>query len=232
MMNQQMYASGGSLPGPDKTLEQAHGENLLKYRKLKTKYFELETRYKDSLDQLERAREQNIRLKEEKAGCVDRVIELESIIHGNAPPPNGPMQSSAFPRNFVYPRAPSSSAPPDYVGMAKALDDDDDDDSRKNSKHVGAALKQREEEDEQRRADEERARRHVKRPRMSKSFVQPTVPEPQYQQPPGGYDGPGGQEDMYPPPQHQHQHSHPPQPPPGPNQGYPHQAGFPPGGPP
>ncbi len=35
-------AYGGSLPGPDKTLEQAHQENLIKYRKLKARYMEME----------------------------------------------------------------------------------------------------------------------------------------------------------------------------------------------
>lgn len=35
-------AYGGSLPGPEKTLEQAHQENLIKYRKLKARYMEME----------------------------------------------------------------------------------------------------------------------------------------------------------------------------------------------
>jgi hypothetical protein len=36
------FVNGGSMPGPGKSLEQAHSENLIKYRKLKAKYFELE----------------------------------------------------------------------------------------------------------------------------------------------------------------------------------------------
>ena len=37
------FVNGGSMPGPGKSLEQAHSENLTKYRKLKAKYFELES---------------------------------------------------------------------------------------------------------------------------------------------------------------------------------------------
>ncbi|KAF8339751.1 uncharacterized protein EI90DRAFT_3151212 [Cantharellus anzutake] len=163
-------AYGGSLPGPDKTLEQAHQENLIKYRKLKARYMEMEIKWKETSIQLDMSQQQSARLKDERTALLDRIAELEALVsqmNGGAP-----MSSSAFPRGFQYARPLyiNGSTPPDLTSLAKVLEEDDtDEDPRKTSRFANERLRRRDEEGgEIRKVEEERPKRASKRPRVQK----------------------------------------------------------------
>ncbi|KDQ20903.1 hypothetical protein BOTBODRAFT_322035 [Botryobasidium botryosum FD-172 SS1] len=148
-LSSQALANGSATPkdGPDSYME--------KHRKLKKKYLECHKRWKVALDELQRTKQQNVRMKAEKIALLDRIAELQS-----ERPSDNPI-STALPRNasLVHHKL-------DARGLTQAFDSDEEGDPRTASRHVGPAAKE-EEEARKRREEEERERRPIKRARTS-----------------------------------------------------------------
>ncbi|EIW81222.1 FYRN-domain-containing protein [Coniophora puteana RWD-64-598 SS2] len=161
----------------------ADAETNEKYSRLKRRFFELENKYKDTLTELQRSGERNLKHSEERDCLLDRIIELEHQVGelgGQSAPnssPGGVRMSSAYPRSLLSSRARATFHNNLQQAHVEEETDDHSADPLLSSRHLGPTAQKRVQEEERDRAeDEARERRATKRTRTTAKGKELPVP--------------------------------------------------------
>lgn len=129
-----------------------------KYNKLKRKYQELEEKHKETVLQLQRSGERNIKLKDERSALMDRIAELQGDVTRNGPPVDlfgSQPNSSAYSKAMISNRARQAFEANLNEAAHEAQMEDVDTDPAATSNHIGPASRQRIDQQQKERHEEE-----------------------------------------------------------------------------
>lgn len=117
-----------------------------KYNKLKRKYQELEEKHKETVLQLQRSGERNIKLRDERSALMDRIAELQGDVSRDGPQVDlfgSQPNSSAYSKAMISNRARQAFEANLNEAAHEAQMEDVDTDPASTSNHIGPASRQR-----------------------------------------------------------------------------------------